>query len=231
MNTEEEKSQNMNAAHEEQGMPEASREAANTPAPTSEDKPVESMPVSEPAPSAPIVKKESWGARAARWVLVALIFLILGAAGIYFTLTMAADQQVATLSQAATASANQIATLQSGLQSAQADYTSATATVEAQNAQISSLGEGNAVYKMISDVDAMRVALLRSDTITANQALSNARDDVAALKTLGVDASTVDGFTTRLNNAAKTISSSPQQSLIELDNLIDNLYLLATNLK
>jgi len=166
-----------------------------------------------------------------RALLFAIIFLLLGAAGVFFTLTNGALTQVSNMKLAASSSADQIATLQSDLSAAQSELAAATATVEAQNAQAASLNLANAIYKMQADVNTIRVALLKLDPITASQALGNASKDVATLASLGVDQSTLDGFTTRLNNASRTLSTDPQKSMIELDNLIDNLYLLATNLK
>jgi len=226
MNQEEQSSPVENLAPEDR----TSRQ--ETPTPTTEDRPVETQPVvSETAPAAPVVKRESWFRRFMRALLFAIIFLLLGAAGVFFTLTNGALTQVSNMKLAASSSADQIATLQSDLSAAQSELAAATATVEAQNAQAASLNLANAIYKMQADVNTIRVALLKLDPITASQALGNASKDVATLASLGVDQSTLDGFTTRLNNASRTLSTDPQKSMIELDNLIDNLYLLATNLK
>jgi len=232
MNLEEEKSPLEKSTPDAQDGHLGDVEPARNPTPTLEDRQVESQPaVSEPASTAPAVQKESWAKRAVRWILVALIFLVAGAAAVYFTLTLNATRQVDALNLAATSSADQIATLDADLQGVRSELAAATATVEAQTGQIKLLSLESAVYKMQSDVNTIRTALLKEDSITAAQALGNARSDIAALSELGVDPSTLDGFTTRLNNASRTLSSDPQQSMIELDNLIDNLFLLATNLK
>ena len=148
----------------------------------------------------------------------------------YFTLTLQANQQIAGLNLAATASADKIATLDSDLNAANSALAVATAAVNTQSAQITSLSLKNAVYKMQMDVDTIRISLLKSDTITATQALGAARLDITALASLGVDKATLDGFATRLVNAEINMSADTQKSMAELDNLIGNLYLLESNL-
>ena len=228
---EEDKSMQETSSSAEQAAPVGTGETAPAPTPTLEDKPVEfQTPVVEPAPVVPVVKKESWATRALRWLLVALLFLLIGAAAVYFTLTMQAKQQIAGLNLAATASADKIATLDSDLNAANSALAVATAAVNTQSAQITSLSLKSAVYKMQMDVDTIRISLLKSDTITATQALGAARLDITALASLGVDKATLDGFATRLVNAEINISTDTQKSMAELDNLIGNLYLLESNL-
>ena len=224
MNPEEQSSPVENFDAKDRSMP--------SPTPTMEDSPIETQPViNEPAPAAPALKKESWFKRFIRALLFAILCLLLGGAAVFFTLTSGAMTQVSTLKLEASSSANQIATLQSDLNAAQSELASASATVETQKAEANSLNLANAIYKTQADVNTIRVALLKLDLITASQALGNAQKDVTTLASLGVDQPTLDGFTTRLNNASKTLSTDPQKSMVELDNLIDNLYLLATNLK
>lgn len=229
---EEDKSMLETSASAAQDVPVEPGETASAPTPTLEDKPVEfHTPVVEPAPAAPVVKKESWAKRALRWILVSLLFLLIGAAAVYFTLTMQANQQIVGLNIAATASADKIATLESDLNAANSALLAATAAVNTQSAQITALSLKNAVYKMQMDVDTIRISLLKLDTITATQALGAARLDITTLASLGVDKATLDGFTTRLVNAEITISTDTQKSMAELDNLIGNLYLLESNLQ
>lgn len=195
-----------------------------TPSPTLEDKPVEpAAPAAAPA-AAPVIKKESWLKRAFRWVEVALLFLLIGAGVVYFALALPANNRVASLNAAAATSADKITALEADLKTAQS-------SIASQNADLASVNLKNAVYKMKMDVNTIRVALLKLDPISATQALGTARADLLTLSALKVDAATLDGFTTRLDNAEKTLATDPQKSMVELDNLIDNLYLLESNLK
>ncbi|MRR32828.1 hypothetical protein EG834_21410 [bacterium] len=231
MTIEEDKTMLESSASAEQDIPVEPGETVHAPTPTLEDKPVEfQKPEVEPAPVAPVVKKESWATRALRWLLVAILFLLIGAAAVYFALTMPAKQQITGLNLAASASADKIATLDSDLKAANSSLVVATAAVNTQSAQIISLSLKNAVYKMQMDVDTIRISLLKLDTITATQALGAARLDITALESLGVDKATLDGFATRLVNAEINLSADPQKSMAELDNLIGNLYLLESNL-
>jgi len=131
----------------------------------------------------------------------------------------------------AAASANQVATLEAQLNTAQTDLSSSRATIQSNNDQIAALTLKLAVYKMKTDVNTIRVALLKLDPITARQALNASRADLADLTALKVDASTLDGFTKRLDNTDRLMATDPQKAMLELDNLIDNLYLLESNLK
>jgi hypothetical protein len=200
--------------------------------PTLEDKPVESAPVvSEPIHAEPVTRRESWFKRAIRSLMFALLFLLIGAAALYFTLYRTASAELTQLRLEATTSANQVATLEAQLNTAQTDLSSSRATIQSNNDQIAALTLKLAVYKMKTDVNTIRVALLKLDPITARQALNASRADLADLTALKVDASTLDGFTKRLDNTDRLMATDPQKAMLELDNLIDNLYLLESNLK
>lgn len=202
------------------------------PSPTLEDRPAEPVtPLTKPVEEKPVPRKESWFVRAVRWVLTCLLFLVIGAAAVYLTLTVDANRKITALQAEATASANQIATLEAQMKTAQQELASDQTAIQNGNDQLAAMTLKLAVYKMKTDVNTIRVALLKLDTITARQALAASRQDLADLVTLKVDASTLDGFTKRLDNTGQLLSTDPQKAMLELDNLIDNLYLLESNLK
>ena len=207
-------------------------ESFSAPTPTLEDKPAERpTDVSAAVPASPAVKKESRFRRALRSFEIALLFFLIGAGLIYFTLTTRANQQIASLKNDATAASSQIEQLQAELKTANDNLATAQATIDTRNSELAAANLKMAVYKMKMDVDTIRVALLKLDPITAAQALTAARADLNTLTDLKVDASTLDGFKQRLDNAAQTLGTDPQKSMVELDNLMDNLYLLESNLK
>lgn len=204
----------------------------SAPAPTLEDKPAEpEAKAAEAMPVVPEVKKESWLKRTVRWLEVALLFFLIGAALVYILTTLPAQNQVAALKTDAAVSGQKLDALNAELQTAQNDLAAARATIQAREVELSSANLKSAVYKMKMDVNTIRVALLRLDTITAAQALAAARDDLNTLAALKVDSATIDGFKKRLDNAAATLNTDAPKSMLELDNLIDNLYLLESNLK
>ena len=207
-------------------------ESFNTPTPTLEDKPAERPAVfAEPASAAPEVKKESKFRRVLRTIEIGLLFFLIGAGLIYFILTTKANQQIASLKNEAATAASQIEQLQAELKTANDNLATAQATIDTRDSELAAANLKMAVYKMKMDVDTIRVALLKLDPITAAQALTASRADLNTLTALKVDASTLDGFKKRLDNAAQTLGADPQKSMVELDNLMDNLYLLESNLK
>jgi hypothetical protein len=213
-------------------MTEHSGGGYSAPAPTLEDQPAEpETKTAETTPAVPEVKKESWLKRTVRWLEVALLFFLIGAALVYVLTTLPAQNQVAALKTDAAVSGQKLDALNAELQTAQDDLAAAQATIQAREVELSSANLKMAVYKMKMDVNTIRVALLRLDTITAAQALAAARDDLNTLAALKVDSATIDGFKKRLDNAAATLNTDAQKSMLELDNLIDNLYLLESNLK
>jgi len=113
--------------------------------------------------------------------MFALLFLLIGAAALYFTLYRTASAELTQLRLEAAASANQVATLEAQLNTAQTDLSSSRATIQSNNDQIAALTLKLAVYKMKTDVNTIRVALLKLDPITARQALNASRADLADL--------------------------------------------------
>lgn len=207
-------------------------ESFTPPSPTLEDRPAEPVPpAAKPVEVEPVVHKESWFKRALRWVTVSLLFFLIGAAAVFFTIYNRTSDQLSAVQAQATASANQVATLEAQMKTAQQELASAQTAIQDGNDQLAAMTLKLAVYKMKTDVNTIRVALLKLDTITARQALTASRQDLADLVTLKVDASTLDGFTKRLDNTDQLLSTDPQKAMLELDNLIDNLYLLESNLK
>lgn len=221
--------QDVNLPHTESSLP---VETFTPPSPTLEDKPVEAAaPVSRSVMEEQVTRKESWFKRALRWVLVSLLFFLLGAGAVFFTVYNRASDQLSAVQAEATASASQIAILEAHVKTVQQDLAAAQATIQTGNDELAAKTLKLAVYKMKTDVNTIRVALLKLDPITARQALAASRQDLADLTALKVDASTLDGFTKRLDNTDQLLSTDPQKAMVELDNLIDNLYLLESNLK
>ncbi len=208
-------------------------ESTAAPQPTLEDqreKPDAGAPV--PAPeTVQIAKKTPWVTQALRFLLVAVLFFIAGAAVIYLTYTRDAFKKIDALQAAATESAQQITTLQTDLAQNKADLKTSTGKVEELQTSLDAANLKLLVSKMEIDVNTARIALLSLDPGGATQALSFAQRDLTALTNAGLDAKSIAGFQDRLDEASSNLTSDPAKAQSALEKLISGLYLLETNLK
>lgn len=207
-------------------------QAASVAQPMIEDQTVQPAPT--PAAQAavqPVIKKTPWYTLALRYLLVAVIFFMAGAAVIYFVYALPSIKQVDTLNAAATESAQTIEGLKTDLAQTKADLQTAQTTITDDKAALDAASLRLLVSKMQKDVTTARIALLSLDPGGATQALSFAQNDLETLATAGADVESIAGFQDRLDEASANLESDPTKSLAALEKLMSSLYLLETNLE
>ena len=202
-----------------------------------EDSPAVEKPVTETKKSEPA--KKSFGSKVLPWLLVALIFLIGGAAVVYFTLYQpAVDATTAANAALETAKADVItangntAAVQSQLDTANADLTSVRTMLDEKVIELAKANQLALIYKFQSDVNAARLALNRLDVNSARQALNFAKADLVELETTDVDANALAGFSSQLGEAEANLTEPELfKSQDALETVYNNLLLLINNLK
>ncbi len=204
------------------------------------EKEIESNPVvevvSNPAP------KKGWFDRALPWIIVAIVFFLVGALLTWFLVYQPKAQEFASsqaqISEAAAEAAEKVATLQSSLDEANADLTvanenlaSAQATIEAQTTLLAKTELLKVIYKFQSDINLARATLSLEDPASSKQALSFVVADLAELEKAGLDPDSLSGFKTKIEDAQSYLNSEPSKSLENLETIYSNLLLLINNLK
>ncbi len=203
------------------------------------EKAVENKPaveVSSPAPKKGLVD------RALPWVIVAIVFFLIGALLTWFVVYQPKSQALTTAQAEMTASAASAAEtttkLQSTLDAANAELsvakenlTGAQATIEAQTTTLAKTELLKVIYKFQSDVNLARVTLSLEDPASSNQALSFVVADLADLEKAGLDPASLSGFKTKIEDAQANLSTEPAKSLEDLQTIYSNLLLLINNLK
>ncbi len=216
--------------------PDKNAQAEDSPA----EKVVESKPeveiVSTPAPKKGLVD------RALPWVIVAIVFFLVGALLTWFVVYQPKAQelsaaQVEMTASAATAAEN-AANLQSTLDVANADLTvakadlaNAQATIEAQTTLLAKTELLKVIYKFQSDVNVARASLSKLDPASSRQALSFVAADLTELEKAGLDPDSLSGFKTKIEDAQANLETAPDKSLADLETIYSNLLLLINNLK
>lgn len=204
------------------------------------EKEVESNPVvevvSNPAP------QKSWFDRALPWIIVALVFFLVGALLTWFLVYQPKAQEFAAsqtqMSEAAAEAAEKAANLQSSLDTANTDLTvanenlaSAQATIEAQTTLLAKTELLKVIYKFQADINLARATLSLEDPASSRQALSFVVADLAELEKAGLDPDSLSGFKTKIEDAQSYLNSEPSKSLGNLETIYSNLLLLINNLK
>jgi cytoskeletal protein RodZ len=204
------------------------------------EKEIESNPVvevvSNPAP------KKGWFDRALPWIIVAIVFFLVGALLTWFLVYQPKAQEFASsqtqISEAAAEAAEKVATLQSSLDTANADLTvanenlaSAQATIEAQTTLLAKTELLKVIYKFQADINLARATLSLEDPASSKQALSFVVADLAELEKAGLDPDSLSGFKTKIEDAQSYLNSEPSKSLENLETIYSNLLLLINNLK
>ena len=216
--------------------PENNVQAEDRPA----EKEVETKPVVEvvstPAPKKGLVD------RVLPWVIVAIVFFLVGALLTWFVVYQPKAQEFASAQAEMTASAvtaaEKAATLQTSLDAANADLITANenlanaqATIEAQTTQLAKTELLKVIYKFQSDVNGARASLSKLDTASSRQALSFVAADLTELEKAGLDPDSLSGFKTKIEEAQANLETAPDQSLADLETIYSNLLLLINNLK
>lgn len=209
-----------------------------------EDNPAETEvenKIVEEVVSTPTAQK-SWFDRVLPWVIVAIVFFLIGALLTWFAVYQPKAQELANaqtqFSEAAAEAAEKAANLQSSLDTANADLmvanenlASAQATIEAQTTLLAKTELLKVIYKFQSDVNVARASLSKLDPASSRQALSFVEADLVELEKAGLDPDALSGFKTKIEDAKSNLETAPDKSLADLETIYSNLLLLINNLK
>lgn len=192
--------------------------------------------VSTPAP------KKGFVDRALPWVIVAIVFFLVGALLTWFVVYQPKAQELAAAQVEMTASAASAAENATNLQStldaanvnltvAEADLANAQATIEAQTTLLAKTELLKVIYKFQSDVNVARASLSKLDPASSKQALSFLAADLADLEKAGLDPDSLSGFRSKIEDAQANLETAPDKTLADLETIYSNLLLLINNLK
>jgi len=183
-------------------------------------------PTTQPAP-----KKNNFFTIALRWVIVSLIFLLMGAAIVYFTLYQTASTSLAAVKAENSQLSEKLSAAEVDLETAKSDLN--TAQMSLTDTQTSLQGEkiNSLLYKFQADVNTARVAVLNLDPSSARQALAFASQDLTALTQTNINVDSLSGLQPRIDAALTSLESDPQKTMDALDTLYTNLLLIINNVK
>lgn len=191
--------------------------------------------------STPAVKK-GFVDRALPWVIVGIVFFLIGALLTWFVVYQPKAQELTAtqvqMTESAEAAAEKAASLQTSLDAANADLTaanenlaSAQATIEAQTTLLAKTELLKVIYKFQSDVNVARASLSKLDTASSRQALSFLAADLAELEKAGLDPDSLSGFKAKIEDAQANLEPASDKTLADLETIYSNLLLLINNLK
>jgi multidrug resistance efflux pump len=165
------------------------------------------------------------------WVIVSAVFFFFGAGLVYFTLYQTATTDLA----AAKTQVSDLSTKLSGnevdLEKAKNDLNTAQIALTSAQSDLGTEKISSILYKLQTDVNNARVALLKLDPSSARQALTFATSDLNTLSQTSIDADKLSGLQERINTALISLESDPQKANDSLDTLYTNLLLISDNLK
>lgn len=211
-----------------------------------EDNPVVNEPESTPVENqvAPTPKKGFFD-KALPWVIVAIVFFLVGALVTWFALYQpkvaeleAAQGKIAAAAETATQLQTQVDDGKAELAAVQGDMVNAQATIEAQAAEIEAQKEVIAktellkvIYKFQSDVNVARAQLSKLDPASSRQALSFVAADLTELEKAGLEPDALSGLQAKIEEAQANLEVDPTKSLAAMETLYSNLLLLINNLQ
>ena len=195
--------------------------------PSLESKPENTGTYQESAPAA----KKGFFKKALPWVIVAVVFFLIGAGLIYFTLYQTATNELTAAKSGSDQISSQLSAAEVDLQKAKSDLGSTqSALSDAKNA-LTKAQQLSLLYKFEADVNLARVGLSKLDPSTARQALSVASDDLNNLKATDISQDSIAGLQPQIDTALTSIESDPAKAMSALDTLYTNLLLLSGNVK
>lgn len=188
-------------------------------------------PASDAAHLPQPVSKPGFLRKTIRWTLVAIIFFLIGAELVFFTVYRSATNALNAAMANSSQLSEQLSTSEVDLQKAKKDLSTAQGSlVDANNALIRAQ-EFSLLYKFQADVNGARAALLNLDPSSARQNLSIATSDLTDLSKTGISADTLSGLQPQLDLALTNLESDPQKAMSALDTLYTNLLLISGNIK
>lgn len=165
------------------------------------------------------------------WFLVAILFFLLGAGMVYFTLYQKANTALATANTQVTDLTTQLSGVQVDLEKAKTDLNTTQLSLTDTQTQLEAAKISTLLYKLQTDVNAARVGVLKLDPSFARQALTFASADLTDLSQTSIGADKLTGLQERIDTALTNLESDPQKAIDALDTLYTNLLLISGNQK
>jgi len=169
--------------------------------------------------------------KAIPWVIVSLVFFLIGAALIFFTIYNTAKTELALSKTEATDLSEKLSSAEVDLEKIKNDLGTAQLSLADSQTALEAEKITSLLYKFQSDVNSARVALLKLDPSSSRQALTFATEDLAALSKTSINADSLSGLQSRIDTALLNLEADPQKAIEALDTLYTNLLLINDNLK
>ncbi len=169
--------------------------------------------------------------RALPWVITGLVCFLVGALVTYFLIYQPKANALKTAQTDLAAATEKAGQLQTELDAAQSDLSTAQATIDEQALSLLESAKYGLIYKFQADVNAARTSLAMHEPSSARQALGYASDDLTELEKAGLDADTLSGFKEKIESANGNLVTKPDDALDTLKTLHQDLLYLITNTK
>lgn len=165
------------------------------------------------------------------WVIVAVVFFLIGAVLIIFTVYRTARVDLAAAKADAAQLSEQLASTEVDLEKSNTDLAAAQASLTDATAALTKSEILSLLYKFQADANAARASLLDQDPSSARQFLTFVSADLAAMKQTTIDAASIAGLEPRINTALQNLESDPRAAIDALGTLYTNLALITSNYK
>lgn len=168
-------------------------------------------------------KKPTFGQKALPWIIVALVFFLGGASLIYFTLYRTAKADLTAASESAVQLTTNLTTCQADLTTANDSLSAAQATLTQNSADLTKQQKLAILYKIQTDANAARAALLDGNLFSAGLKMALLADDIAKMKSTDFTAEEISGLQSRLDTVQQNLPDNPTKAIKELETLAQDL--------
>jgi hypothetical protein len=165
------------------------------------------------------------------WVIVAVVFFLIGAVLIIFTVYRTARVDLTAAKADAAQLSEKLASTEVDLEKAKTDLSASQASLTDATAALTKSEMMSLLYKFQADVNAARASLLDQDPSSARQFLTFISADLAALQQTTIDAASIAGLQPRIDTALQNLESDPKVAGDALKTLYTNLALITSNYK
>jgi len=172
-----------------------------------------------------------------RSILVGILLLVIGAAAVYIGIYMpkntALNLQLASSQEQITQLTAQLTSQTEELTGVQGELAQAKTEITSLQSDLNTMSELKVVYEIQSNVNIARLALEQNDAPRAVQAVEYIIQDIRGLSISSFPniSSDLSPRLTKLENIRVTIGSNPTQAVSDLEDLFNDLLLLANNLE
>lgn len=175
--------------------------------------------------------KRSFGQVVLPWFLVAIVFFLIGAGLVYFTMYQNVSKELTDAKTQVSDLSGQLSSAQVDLEKAKSDLNTTQLSLTDAQKQLETSQIATILYKLQMDVNTARVGLLKLDPSSARQALTFASADLSELSQTSIEADKLSGLQARIDTALTNLEGDPQKAIDALDTLYTNLLLISDNLK